>query len=84
MTNQRKQELRKVIWLDSNTKMGWHFPDETNYEPITITSVGWVISETDEYITLAGSVCFGDEYQAADAMTIPKVCIVSDKELTKR
>ena len=77
-------DLRKIIWLDSNTHSGWHDPTDQRYGPIKVTSVGWLIHETDEAVTLAGSVVFGDDYQAADTMTIPKVCIMSDKKLSKR
>ena len=80
----KSADLKKVIWMDSNTRSGWHYPDEQKYGPLKVTSVGWCVAECDESITLAGSVVFGDDFQASDTMTIPKVCIVSNKTLAKR
>ena len=77
-------ELRKVVWLDSNQMIRWHDPEDVDYGPIKVTSVGWVLREDDESVTLSGSVVFGKDFQAADAMTIPKCCIVSQKTLEKR
>ena len=76
--------LKKVIWMDSNTPSGWHYPDSQNYRPLKVISVGYVVFENDDCITLAGSVVFGEDYQASDTMTIPKCCILSVKDMQKR
>lgn len=76
--------LRKITWMDSNTHSGWHDPNLQKYAPLKVSSVGYVMDENDESITLAGSVVWGDNFQASDTMTIPKVCIVSDRELSQR
>jgi hypothetical protein len=83
MTNEQAA-LRKVIWLDSAQVVRWHGPEDATYGPVKVTTVGWVLEETDEYIVLSSSVVFGDDYQAADAMSIPKVCIINDKKLNAR
>lgn len=74
-------QLRMVIWVDSNTRSGWHHPADQDYGPMEVVSVGWVLHETDQSVTLSGSVVFGDDFQAADTMTIPKVCVVREKAL---
>ncbi|TNE66848.1 MAG: hypothetical protein EP336_09535 [Rhodobacteraceae bacterium] len=74
-----QSQIRKIVWLDSNTHAGWHDPDQQKYAPIRVISIGWLVAEDDESVTLSGSVVFGDDYQATDTMTIPKVCIVSDE-----
>ena len=77
-------ELKKITWLDSSTHSGWHDPDEQNYGALKVTSVGFLVAESEAAITLAGSIVFGDDYQVTDTMTIPKVCILSQKTLAKR
>lgn len=76
--------LIKVIWLDSSTRSGWHFPDSQEYDELKVTSVGFLIAESETSITVAGSAVFGKDYQVSDTMTIPRCCIISQKELNKR
>ena len=75
-------QIRRIVWLDSSSHSGWHDPTKQEYVPLTAVTVGHCITETDDSITISASVIFGDEYQVADSMTIPKVAILSDEELT--
>lgn len=76
--------MKKVVWLDSNTRSGWHYPEDQKYGPLKVVTVGHVIKETDEAITLSASVVFGENYQTCDTMTIPICCILSIKDVSKR
>lgn len=77
-------ELRKLVWLDSNTHGGWHIPSEQRYGALKCTTVGFLVHEGVDSVTLSGTIVFGDDHQVTDTMTIPKVCILSDKVLAKR
>ena len=59
-----------VEYIDS------HLIDEQTSEivqPVKITAIGFVVEETDEYITLAREV-IGDEYRGQ--VSIPKISIL--------
>ncbi len=70
----------QVKWLDSyGVQSGWQDISEYKANKLEITSVGKVIYEDDDVISLAHN--FADEtentcMQANGIMTIPKVCIV--------
>ena len=46
------------------------------FKPLTIYTCGWVIFETDDYITLVSSVS-DDEEDTGSVNAIPKGCVVS-------
>lgn len=77
MTAELKIEL--IEWLDSQGVLsGWQ--DLKEFEPTmpTMKSIGFVVFENDQMVSLCGNV--GDEtpstlFQGNGIMTIPKVCI---------
>lgn len=68
-----------VKWLDSyGVQSGWREIDDFKANPLEITSIGKIIYEDDDVISLAHN--FADETentvaQANGIMTIPRVCI---------
>ena len=67
-----------VVWEDSNVTRGWHDQDDTTYHPSTVMTIGWLIHENRNCITVASSAIFqkGNQ-QVTDPMTIPRGCIQS-------
>ena len=71
MTNPKtSMESKKVKYIDSNL-----INDQTDFiaKPEIITAVGFVVEETDEYITIARELV-GNEYRGQ--LSIPKVAII--------
>ena len=97
LVNQNKDELKQqmkikyrieyIEWIDSfGCSSGWSEikPIET---VLICVSVGFVVSENDKTISLANSVAYETEdtkEQANGIMTIPKVSIISRKELKQQ
>lgn len=66
------REVRVVSWIDSslqNVQVG----REDYPKPALITSVGFVVEETDEYLTLARDDMDDDDYRGL--LCIPKECL---------
>lgn len=76
-------ELRRIKWLDSNNRAEWHNPQLSEYGPLEIETIGYVIHEDKVSVTLAASVVMGSDDQVADAMTIPTCCIKSQKTVRR-
>lgn len=81
----KKQQLVRLEWLDSEVSSGWS--DGADFETVKlrrVTSVGWVIAETDDALVLAAHIQLekdGTLDVVSDAMTIPKVAIVNLRKL---
>lgn len=83
----------EVEWIDSAQKTGWRSADETldwinlGTEALTCWSVGYLVDEREDSITLAPHYTIDtrtglhDEY--GDPMTIPRVAVVEIKELRR-
>ena len=61
-----------VEWVDSSNAGGWRDEGES-FEPVMCRSIGVILKETDEYITLAQTV--GDDGKYANIVTIPLVAV---------
>ena len=78
-------KLLLVEWMDANgVNRDWE--DLDNYTALlpTMRSVGWVVHETETLLCVCPHYCekTGDiGHQGCGIMTIPKVAIVSRKEL---
>ena len=74
-----------VEWLDSSHKPEWHTLSETQHPSDKCVSVGFLVDETDDWITFIQS-CTNREKDANDqadaSMTIPKVAITKRILLT--
>lgn len=84
--------ILRVEWVDScSESAGWtrysDLEDDHKFGPSRAVTVGFVIQENDEAITLSpnGVIHDGDDDGHNDAfdytMTIPKVCVVSKTKL---
>lgn len=73
--------MRLVEWLDSCSEHGWQpLTDSKKIEPDHCSSVGFVIADTDEYLTLLQS--FTNRKDAAadqgdNSICIPKFAILN-------
>ena len=46
-----------IKWLDHfSSDRGWHVPEEFKAEPYSVESVGILVNETKDYITIATNV----------------------------
>jgi hypothetical protein len=69
-------KLIAVEWIDSSGANGWNRVSETPQAPERIRSIGWVIAESDESITIAPHMTTDqDDQNCMGALTIPKACI---------
>lgn len=69
--------LRIVEWIDSSLQNGQ--VGKVDYpRPELIRSVGWLVSDDDEQVTLARDDMKDDEYRGL--LCIPRVCIKSVRE----
>jgi len=74
-------KLLYIKWHDSTSQQGGIWHDRESVEkmrPLQIVTVGWIISETKKYITLASSIT---KHQVSGDICIPKSCIKKIKEL---
>ena len=67
-----------VEWLDSSHTPNWHDFDQTKHPVDNCASVGFLVDETDDWITIIQS-CTNREKEANDqadaSMSIPKVAV---------
>jgi len=69
----------RITWLDSATHDGWHSPKDQVYAPVACVTVGFVVSESEQSVSLAATYESTD--QVAQVMTIPKAVIQDRKEM---
>lgn len=69
-------EICLVVWIDATATASWLEKDDESLKPHYCSSVGYLIKETDTYITLA---CTISESQCNAAMSIPKPWIITRK-----
>jgi len=72
-----KTKMIYIEWVDSATHYGWRDRDE-KYLPLTITSIGFVLSETEDNIVISTSLD-GVNEMAIGPMVIPKCSIKKRK-----
>lgn len=76
--------IEKITWLDASTRQApWTYLNDLNIEPLVrIESVGYVVAETTQYVTLAMSLSTDtDETTVGVGISIPSNCIIERKEL---
>ena len=71
-----------VEWADSNFEHGWLSVDQVSGILITTVSVGFVVLEDDDSISIAQNKSEINTFMGV--MTIPKSCIMSIKEMRVR
>ncbi|MDR0250209.1 MAG: hypothetical protein LBI35_02695 [Burkholderiales bacterium] len=66
-----------IEWLDAfGCPAGWEFEDEAETKVTAITSVGFLVKETDDFVCLAPHVSGSDRRQIAGHISIPKKAIL--------
>lgn len=70
----------EIKWVDSCSRgMPWTDRDDlANLSPAVIRSVGFVVAESDDSVTLAAHL---SPHQVAGVMCIPRVAITSRRKL---
>lgn len=77
-------KIKKIKWLDSYGCTNHWQKIENITEKLICETVGFVVSETDELISLANSIAYETDEtieQANGIMTIPKVSIIEEVEI---
>jgi len=72
--------LVKVDWIDSETHMGWESAAEFMDKLNTVTTVGYLVYENEEQITIASSYDPEAEHYNS-VIRIPKVCVTNREEI---
>ena len=75
--SERKMKIVQIKWIDScASNQNWNFVQDFDgdIEPIKIISVGFLLQENDDVITIAQNYGTNPE-QVCNLMTIPKGCI---------
>jgi hypothetical protein len=86
MTETCKTHLRKLVlieWYDSHYISGWH-REVPNTEPLLCRSVGWIVYDGEEAVTIAAHITEEDDPQRSGEMTIPTRAIVRRVTLEER
>lgn len=77
-------KLVKLTWMDhvSFTKNNWHDKEDLEkLSPTEFNTVGWVIHETKDYITLVSTKTTDDEGPFAGEFTIVKKAVIKKETL---
>ncbi len=83
----KKQSYKivSVVWVDSQfASLTWCHIDELPVNIATVTTVGFLVSQTNDIITVASSLVYNDYIvtQISGAINIPKCCIKSKKVIS--
>jgi hypothetical protein len=83
-----KLEMVYVEWIDSCAKGFWHaLKEATALSPDHCCTVGFLVNETEEFITLSGSHTnrvASEEDQADASICIPKIAITRRVEAVEK
>ena len=71
--------LYKIDWKDACSNTSWRALDECRLNLLVVHSVGWLVGENKEVISLAQQLSANGT--AADTINIPKSCIVNKYKL---
>lgn len=65
-----------VVWWDASAQPGWHESNQieefVGKPPMEIETLGWLVGETEDCISLAMSVC---DVKASELLQIPRLII---------
>lgn len=73
--------LRRYTWFAPNEAPGVQDPAEENYATLKVNTVGWVVAEDVNSVTLARTIDPTDPAKVFDTITIPKSSVYSNKNL---
>lgn len=80
MVNRIDFPLVKVTWIDACSSEAWVDPTETDFECPTISTVGFLIEESEQHIVLAMNYDQQNK-NVSMTMSIPNFWIESVQEL---
>ena len=72
-----------IDWVDSVRASDWVLMEDVDEKPVNCTSVGFLLKETDDYITIAQNYGLEPE-QICNLITIPKCSIRNIREIKDR
>jgi len=81
----KNYKLVIVEWVDSQiASLTWCQLDELPINIATVTTVGFLVSQTKDIITIAGSISHKENSttQISSVINIPKCCIKSKKNIS--
>lgn len=71
-------KLYRIKWIDSTSHYGWVNPESCKDYDLTVTGVGYLIKDTDDYVVLSAQIAA----ESVDApICIPKIAIISMEEI---
>lgn len=74
--------LMAIEWIDSCGPDGWTRTSEVETSPVVCRSVGWIIAESEEAMTIAPHLGpDSEDPQCNGAITIPKVCVTKRRAI---
>lgn len=82
---QSKYKVVCINWVDSQiASLTWCHIDEVPQNIAKVSTVGFLISETKEIVTIASSLSLKEnsESQVSSVINIPKCCIKSKKTIS--
>lgn len=74
-----------VQWIDSAGGAGWEFVEDFREEPVHVTTYGFLVHESDSFITIAQSYApetVQAREQINNTISIPKCAVTSICEVT--
>ena len=79
-------KLSRVVWIDSEGSTGWEFASKRmrDRKPGKITTIGYVITDSEDNLLLAQSVGFAEDdgsYSVYNTMNIPRCSIIEQEEI---
>lgn len=78
----KARKLQIIRWVDSASTPRWKYPSEIDHRPATCVTVGWLVHDTKDAITLAQTQRINEDYDDVNAcMTIPRGCIKSRRTI---
>ena len=69
-----------IDWVDSVRAFDWTLMEDVDEKPVNCTSVGFLLKETDDYVTIAQNYGLEPE-QVCNLITIPKCSIRNIREI---
>lgn len=76
MHNDKEYKKIELVWIDSKGGGDWEFFEDLVSKAAIVKTIGYLISEDEESITIAHSIA---KNQCCGRITIPKVCIRSEE-----
>ena len=78
--NERLMKVVVIDWVDSVRAFDWTLLEEVDEKSLDCISVGFLLKETDNYVTIAQNYGIKPE-QVCNIITIPKCSIKNIREI---